>query len=67
MFTEKDLPPQIRELLKKRGWTWPPDEKTREERRKLIEKSAGSLHIGREDSRQIWLEMRGHYWGDEVE
>ncbi|MBI1929634.1 hypothetical protein HYR99_35975 [Candidatus Poribacteria bacterium] len=67
MFTEKDFPPQIQELLKKRGWTWPPTEEMKKEWDEAIKRSAGMLHLDRENSRQIWLEMRGHYWGDEVE
>jgi hypothetical protein len=66
MITEKDFPPNIQELLKKRGWTWPPTEEMKREWDEVIKRSAGSLHMDPEISRQIWLEMRGHYWGDEV-
>jgi hypothetical protein len=44
MVNEDRIPPKIRELLKKKGWTWPPDEKLQKEMREALERTAGSIH-----------------------
>jgi hypothetical protein len=39
------IPPKIRELLRKRGWSWPPDEKLKKQIQESLERSAGSIHF----------------------
>jgi hypothetical protein len=38
---QNQLPPQIQKLLKKKGWTWPPDEKLKAEMHEAWEKLSG--------------------------
>ena len=41
----KDFPPKIQELLKKKGWNWPPDEKLKAQIREAGRRLSGSIHI----------------------
>ena len=41
----KDFPPKIQELLKKRGWNWPPDEKLKIQIREAGRRLSRSIHI----------------------
>ncbi len=41
----KDFPPKIQELLKKRGWNWPPDENLKTQIREAGRRLSGSIHI----------------------
>ncbi len=59
MATMKDFPPSIQELLKKRGWTWPPDEKLQKKMDEAFERLAGSVHADPKIVRKILWEMRG--------
>jgi len=59
MAKMEDFPPSIQELLKKRGWTWPPDEKLQKKMDEAFERLAGSVHADPEIVRKILWEMRG--------
>ena len=65
MANLKEFPTQIQELLKKRGWAWPPTEEMKKEWEEVAEKAAGSIHGEPEINRETWLQLRGHYWGEE--
>ncbi|MBM3237408.1 hypothetical protein FJZ31_14050 [Candidatus Poribacteria bacterium] len=39
---KNQLPPNIQELLQKKGWTWPPDEQLRAEIHEAWERLIGS-------------------------
>jgi hypothetical protein len=45
---EVEIPPKIEELLKKRGWTFPPTEEMKREWREAAKRFDGSLRTGRE-------------------
>ena len=45
MVSEDRIPPKIRELLKKKGWTWPPDEKLKKQIEEAMERFSGSIHF----------------------
>jgi hypothetical protein len=53
------LPPRIVELLKKRGWTWPPDAETSRKRNEAWQRLAGSIRGSRETLMEIRKEMPG--------
>jgi hypothetical protein len=53
---QNNFPPQIQELLKKKGWTWPPDEQLRKEMEETAEKAAGSLHTPSEILKKVLRE-----------
>ena len=38
------FPPKIKELLRKKGWKWPPDEKRKAQIREAAQKCLGSMH-----------------------
>ena len=59
MAKMEDFPASIQELLKKRGWTWPPDQKLRKNIDEAFERLAGSVHADPEIVRKILWEMRG--------
>jgi len=52
----KQFSPSNQKLLKKKGWTWPPDEKLRKQNRETIENSAGSLHTSSEVLKKVLRE-----------
>lgn len=41
----KDFPPKIQELLKKKGWNWPPDEKLKAQIHEAGRRLSGSIYI----------------------
>jgi hypothetical protein len=57
MAEMKDLPPKIQELLKKKGWTWPPDEQLKAQFRETFKKAAGSVHIAPDILEEIQREL----------
>ncbi len=57
MFTMKDMPPKIQELLKKKGWNWPPDKKLKAQFRETVEKAAGSIHVAPDILEEVYREM----------
>ena len=59
MAKMEDFPSSIRELLKKRGWTWPPDEKLQKKMDEAAKRAAGSVHVDPDILREIMWEMRG--------
>ena len=65
MYEMKDFPPSIQELLKKRGWTWPPDEKLKKKMHEAAKRAAGSVHIEPDLLRDLLRDM-GIDYGDEV-
>jgi hypothetical protein len=56
MSRDGQLPPKIQELLKKKGWTWPPDEKLRKQTLEAVESFSGSMHTPREILEEIHKE-----------
>jgi hypothetical protein len=60
MYEMKDFPPSIQELLKKRGWNWPPDKELQKKMDEAFNRLAGSIHVeDPEIVREILWEMRG--------
>ena len=59
MAKMEDFPPSIQELLNKRGWTWPPDEKLQKKMDEAAKRAAGSVHVDPDILREIMWEMRG--------
>jgi len=60
MYEMKDFSPSIQELLKKRGWTWPPDEELKKKIEEAGKRLSGSIHVeDPEIVRKILWEMRG--------
>ena len=57
MTEMKDLPPKIQELLKKKGWTWPPDEKLKAQFRETFKKAAGSVRMDPDILEEIQREL----------
>jgi len=51
---ENQLPPKIHELLKKKGWPWPLDEKTKAQIHEAMERLSGSIHIPEEDLEELF-------------
>jgi hypothetical protein len=51
---ENQLPPKIHELLKKKGWSWPLDEKTKAQIHEAMERLSGSIHIPEEDLEELF-------------
>jgi len=61
--TMEDLPPVIQELMKKRGWTYPPSEEMKREWHEAGERAAGSVHVDPEVLEMIWeQEDPGRYY-----
>lgn len=58
-ISNNHLPPKIVELLKKKGWTWPPSEEQKrhmaQARREFVGSASGSLRVLKE----IRAEMPG--------
>ena len=54
MPKENQLPPKIHELLKKKGWSWPLDEKTKAQIHEAMERLSGSIHIPEEDLEELF-------------
>jgi hypothetical protein len=52
----EDLPPVLQELLKKRGWTYPPSEEMKKEWREAAERFCGSVHTDPEIVEAMWEE-----------
>ena len=44
MSQNNNLPPKILELLKKKGWNWPPDEKLKTQIREASERFIMAVH-----------------------
>ena len=59
MAKREYFPPSIQELLKKRGWTWPPDEELQKKMDEAAKRAAGSVHVDPDILREIMWEMRG--------
>jgi len=49
MSKNNQLPEKIQELLKKKGWTWPPDENLKAQWDAAAKRLAGSLKIDNDD------------------
>jgi hypothetical protein len=61
MAEMKDLPPLIQELLKKKGWPWPPDEKLKAQFRETIKNAAGSIHTDPSILEELYREFGWTY------
>ena len=59
MAKMEEFPPSIQELLKKRGWTWPPNEKLQKKMDEAAKRAASSVHVDPDILREIMWEMRG--------
>lgn len=59
MAKMEDFPPNIQELLKKRGWTWPPSGEQKKKMDEAFERLAGSVYVDPDILREIMWEMRG--------
>lgn len=55
------IPPHIMELIKKKGWTWPPDEKLKEQWRQADERLSGSVHVDAEDWQELLESFPGRF------
>ena len=51
---EYRLPPKIQELLKKKGWSWPLDEKTKVQIHEAMERFTGGTHIPEEEFEDLF-------------
>jgi hypothetical protein len=49
MSKNNQLPEKIQQLLKKKGWTWPPDEKLKAQWEEAAQRLAGSLKVDNDD------------------
>jgi hypothetical protein len=59
MQSVKELPPKIQELLRKKGWTWPPDPAQQAEMEEAAQRAAGSLHIDPDLLDEV---MKDYHW-----
>ncbi|MEZ8220308.1 hypothetical protein GG496_000475 [Candidatus Fervidibacteria bacterium JGI MDM2 JNZ-1-D12] len=57
----EDLPPKIQELLKRKGWTYPPDEKLKQQWKEAWERLQGRGKTDPELLEEIYREM-GWTW-----
>jgi len=53
---EIEIPPKIEELLKKRGWSFPPTDEMVREWRDALNRSAGSIHTDPDVVEARWEE-----------
>jgi hypothetical protein len=59
--TDGHIPPHIMELIKKKGWTWPPDEKLKEQWRQADERFSGSMCIDPETWKEVVKSFPGRF------
>lgn len=59
MSAKNNIPPQIQELLKKRGWSWPPDEQLKMQIHEALEQFCGSIHVPEENLNAVFEGIRG--------
>ncbi|MCS7193258.1 MAG: hypothetical protein NZ937_09810 [Armatimonadetes bacterium] len=57
----EDIPPRIQELLKRKGWTYPPDEKLKQQWKEAWERLRGRGKADLELLEEIYREM-GWAW-----
>ncbi|MBM3238450.1 hypothetical protein FJZ31_19325 [Candidatus Poribacteria bacterium] len=57
MSKNNNLPPKILELLKKKGWNWPPDEKLKAQIREASERF--TMHIDEEVLLEVLKDFPG--------
>ncbi len=57
----EDLPPKIQEAIKRKGLTWPLDEKYWKECEEAAKRAAGMIHIDPEILKEIYRDM-GWTW-----
>jgi hypothetical protein len=62
---QNQLPPNIRELLQKKGWTWPPDEKLKAEIHEAWERLIGSRSTDPEVLKEVHKDFPGRFFDDE--
>jgi hypothetical protein len=62
----EDLPPKIQELLKQKGWTYPPDEKLKQQWKESWERLKGRGRTDPELLEEIYREM-GWTWFERKE
>lgn len=59
MATSNNLPPQIQELLKKKGWAWPPDERLKQQIHEAMRRLSGSVKVPEELWDEVFEGIRG--------
>ncbi|MBM3237058.1 hypothetical protein FJZ31_12270 [Candidatus Poribacteria bacterium] len=60
----KDFPPKIQELLKKKGWNWPPDEKLKAQMHEAAQKFIGSVHTDKDVLKEVHKDFPGRFPDD---
>jgi hypothetical protein len=60
----RDFPPKIQELLKKKGWNWPPDEKLKAQIREAAQRFIGSVHTGEDVLKEVHKDFPGRFPDD---
>jgi hypothetical protein len=59
--SQNQFPPQIRRLLKKKGWTWPPDEKLKAEMHEVWKRLSGCWHTEPQVLREVRKDFPGRF------
>ena len=59
VFVPENFPPMVKELLKKKGWSWPPDEKLLAQIREAGRKLSGSWKTAPEILKEIHKDLPG--------
>jgi hypothetical protein len=59
MATNNNLPTQIQKLLKNKGWTWPPDEKLKQQIHEAMRRLSGSVKVPEELWDEVFEGIRG--------
>jgi hypothetical protein len=62
---KNELPPNIKELLKKKGWTWPPDAKLKAEMHEAWEKLSGRWNTDSEVLKEVHKYFPGRFPDEE--
>jgi hypothetical protein len=62
--TDGHIPPHIMELIKKKGWTWPPDEKLKEQWRQAASRFGGSMSMDPEVRKEVVKSFPGRFPDD---
>ena len=58
------FPPKIKELLRKKGWNWPPDEKLKAQMREALDNFLGSSHTDTVVLKEVHKDFPGRFPDD---
>ena len=58
------FPPKIKELLRKKGWNWPPDEKLKAQMREALDNFLGSSHTDTAVLKEVHKDFPGRFPDD---